>query len=137
MAMPQARRPRWRRWLVARGTVAVARLLALLPPRRIRACLKRIRIGAAPASVEQAQAARDAVVAVSRRCAGEYCLQRALATALLCRVGGTWPTWCAGVRVDPFQAHAWVEVDTVPVGEPYPVGYFVPVLTVAPRPAKV
>ncbi|WP_407702265.1 lasso peptide biosynthesis protein [Streptomyces specialis] len=31
-------------------------------------------------------------------------------------MGGSWPTWCTGVRVAPFRAHVWGEVDGVPVG---------------------
>jgi hypothetical protein len=65
-------------------------------------------------------------------CAGEGCLQRSLATALLCRLRGSWPTWCTGVRTMPFGAHAWVEADGVPVDEPDPPGHYRPVITVPP-----
>ncbi|MEU9287513.1 lasso peptide biosynthesis B2 protein [Streptomyces sp. NPDC048275] len=122
-----------RRRLATHVAVAVARVLTALPPRRIRAALRLARLGAVPATVTQAQAARDAVVAVSTRCAGQGCLQRSLATALLCRLGGTWPTWCTGVRTAPFRAHAWVEADGAPVGENTPPGYYTPTLTVPPR----
>ncbi|TVL90274.1 lasso peptide biosynthesis B2 protein [Streptomyces sp. SAJ15] len=61
--------------------------------------------------------ARHAVVAVSVTCAGQGCLQRSVATALLCRLAGTWPDWCTGIRTNPFLAHAWVEGDGEPVGE--------------------
>jgi hypothetical protein len=119
--------------LAARAAVAAARLLAALPPRRIRAVLNLARAGACPATAAQAQAARDAVAAVSTRCAGQYCLQRSLAVALLCRMAGTWPTWRTGIRTAPFQAHAWVEVDNRPIGEPRPAGYYTPTVTVGPR----
>lgn len=112
--------------------VGVARLLAGLPPRRIRALLTVVRRRAAPASYDQALAARDAVVATSVMCAGEGCLQRTIATVLLCRIRGVWPTWCAGVRTSPFAAHAWVEADGRPVGEPHPPGYYRPVITIPP-----
>ncbi|WP_107115527.1 lasso peptide biosynthesis B2 protein, partial [Streptomyces specialis] len=65
---------------------------------------------------------------------GQGCLQRALTAALLRRMGGSWPTWCTGVRVAPFRAHVWGEVDGVPVGEPAPPGYRTPTLTVPRRP---
>ncbi|MFE4668196.1 lasso peptide biosynthesis B2 protein [Streptomyces sp. NPDC056716] len=112
------------RWLPARASVAAARLLALLPPRHIRRVLCLLRKGARPASLEGALTARTAVISVSTRCAGEHCLQRSLATALLCRMSGHWPRWCAGVRSRPLRAHAWIEVAGTPVGEPYPDGYF-------------
>ncbi|MFG6200278.1 lasso peptide biosynthesis PqqD family chaperone [Nonomuraea sp. JJY05] len=95
-----------------------AHLIALLPPARIRAVLTCARRGATPATAEQARTARDAVIAVSLSCAGEGCLPRSIAAALLCRLGGSWPTWCAGIRVHPFGAHAWIEADGHPVDEP-------------------
>ncbi|TVT35611.1 lasso peptide biosynthesis B2 protein [Amycolatopsis rhizosphaerae] len=112
--------------------VGIARVLANRSPRRIRALLGRVRSGARPATAEQAAAARRAVVSVSVSCAGEGCLQRSIATALLCRFHGVWPTWRVGVRVDPFAAHAWVEADGVPVGEPHPPGSYRPILSVPP-----
>ncbi len=117
---------------------AAARLLVLLKPRRIRRVLTLMRRGAAPATAEQALAARRAVVAVSARCAGEGCLQRSVATALLCRMRGVWPDWCTGVRTAPFRAHAWVEVDGRPVGEPHRAGHYHRLMVVPsrPRPAR-
>ncbi|MEV6394653.1 lasso peptide biosynthesis B2 protein [Streptomyces sp. NPDC051907] len=103
---------------------AAARLIVALKPHRIRRVLSVVRRGAAPATTRQAFAAREAVVAVSARCAGEGCLQRSVATALLCRMRGVWPDWCTGVRTAPFRAHAWVEVDGLPVGEPYRPGEY-------------
>ncbi|MET9393625.1 lasso peptide biosynthesis B2 protein [Streptomyces sp. NPDC006624] len=108
--------------------------LALLPPRRIRAVLGVLRRGAAPATAVQAQRARDAMCAASLRCAGpKGCLPRSLGAALLCRLGGTWPTWCTGVRVvPPFTAHAWIEAEGRLVGEDAPEGYFARLVTVGP-----
>lgn len=121
-----------RRRLTARIVVAAARPLSALPPRRIRAALNLVRRGARPATAAQAQAARAAVTAVSTRCAGQYCLQRSIATALLCRLSGTWPTVRTGIRTAPFRAHAWIEADGEPIGEPRPAGYYTPTVTVAP-----
>lgn len=120
--------------LAARIALIPAGLLSFLPPRRIRAVLDVVRHGAAPASAAHAKAARDAVCAVSLFCAGPRgCLPRSLATALLCRLGGTWPTWCTGVRVvPPFTAHAWVEVDGRLVDEGVPDDYFTRLITVHP-----
>jgi Transglutaminase-like superfamily len=120
----------WRRRMAARSAVGAARLLIRLSPFRLRRVLGLLSRGARYASAEQALAARQAVVSVSVRCAGQGCLQRSVATALLCRLGGTWPDWCTGVRTDPFRAHAWVEVDGVPVGEGQDVPFFRPVMTV-------
>jgi hypothetical protein len=114
------------RRIVTYLVVGAARLLATRSPRRIRAVLGWLRRGARPATFEQAKAARDTVVAVSLHCAArEGCLARSLATVLLCRLGGQWPTWCVGARrLPPFAAHAWVEANGIMVGEDYPPDYF-------------
>lgn len=115
-----------RRRIPIRLAVGVARLLATQPPRRIRRVLGWIRPGAHPATFHEAKGARDSVVSVSLTCAGpEGCLPRSLATVLLCRLHGQWPTWCVGARrLAPFHAHAWVEAEGTPVGEDYPPDYF-------------
>jgi hypothetical protein len=137
MSMPEAvfHQPRsvpLPRRAVAYLVVGVARLLATQPPRRIRKLLSRLRRGAAPATFGQAKAARDTVVTVSLACAArEGCVARSLATVLLCRLRGQWPTWCVGARrVPPFGAHAWVEAEGRPVGEDYPTDYFRTLFTV-------
>ncbi|GGU70049.1 lasso peptide biosynthesis B2 protein [Lentzea flava] len=121
-----------RRRLGARLAVTLATPLARLKPRTLRRVLTLLRRGAGPAGYDTAKAARDAVLAVSLRCLGpQGCLPRSVAVALLCRMSGTWPTWCAGVRVmPPFGAHAWVEADGVPVDENLPAQYFRPLMTV-------
>ncbi|MDO0910473.1 lasso peptide biosynthesis B2 protein [Streptomyces sp. DT2A-34] len=122
------------RRLAARLVLLPAVALALLPPRRIRAVLGVLRLRAAPATTAQAQAARDAMCAVSLRCTGpKGCLPRSLGAALLCRLQGAWPTWCAGARVvPPFTAHAWIEAEGRPVGEGVPDGYFARLVAVEP-----
>lgn len=120
---------------MARVAVAIARPVALLPPRRIRRLLTVLSKGAVPAGREQAKAARDAVLSVSLTCLGSQgCLPRSLATALLCRLWGVWPTWCVGVRaMPPFGAHAWVEADGEMIDENVPAGYLSPLISVPPR----
>ncbi|NYI07611.1 lasso peptide biosynthesis B2 protein [Allostreptomyces psammosilenae] len=124
----------WRRRLAARLAVALARPLAALPPRRLRRALALASRGARPATVEQAAAARLAVVSVSVHCAGQGCLRRSVATALLCRLGGGWPDWCTGVRTEPFRAHAWVEVAGRPVGERDEIRHYRKTMVVPARP---
>lgn len=126
-------RPPLRRRLAAHTAITTARLLAHLPPRRLRAVLHTARLGATPATYEQALRARQDVTAVSTLCAGQYCLQRSLATTLLCRINGTWPTWCTGVRTPPFTAHAWIEAQGIRVGEPEDTATYRTLLTIPPR----
>ncbi|TMR99098.1 lasso peptide biosynthesis B2 protein [Nonomuraea basaltis] len=112
--------------------VGIAHLIARQSPLRIQTVLTHVRRGARPATAVQAKAARDAVIAVSLSCAGEGCLPRSIATALLCRTHGVWPTWRTGVHIHPFTAHAWVEADGHPIDEPHPPGYYIPNITIAP-----
>jgi Transglutaminase-like superfamily len=118
--------------LAARIAVTAASALCRLRPHRLCRVLRAARRGAVPAPYDQALAARRAVVAVSTHCAGQGCLRRSVAAALLCRVQGTWPTWCTGVRTEPFRAHAWIEAAGRPVGEPHPPRYYTTVLEVPP-----
>jgi hypothetical protein len=122
----------WRARLAARIAVGAAFPLALLPPRRLRTVLTLLSRRAKPATYAEAKAAKDAVLAVSLTCLGVHgCLPRSLATALLCRMRGAWPTWRTGARVrPPFGAHAWVEAEGRPVEEPTPEGYLAPLITV-------
>ncbi|MEU9118145.1 lasso peptide biosynthesis B2 protein [Streptomyces sp. NPDC048483] len=128
--LPLRRRPPV---LIATGA---ARLIVALKPHRIRRVLSVVRRGTAPATTSQALAAREAVVALSARCAGEGCLQRSVATALLCRMRGVWPDWCTGVRTAPFRAHAWVEVEGLAVGEPHRLGEYHRMMVVPVLPQK-
>ncbi|MFD7610502.1 lasso peptide biosynthesis B2 protein [Streptomyces sp. NPDC059828] len=132
MALPERTRLPLRRRLLPLLAVGAARPLARLRPARLRSVLELARRGASEAGAAQTRVARDQIVSVSLRCAGQNCLQRSVATALLCRARGVWPTWCTGVRTHPFAAHAWVEAGGRPVGEPHPEGYFKPLLTVPP-----
>ncbi|MFE2411698.1 lasso peptide biosynthesis B2 protein [Kitasatospora sp. NPDC059408] len=129
----RAGRPPWHRRPVALAAIGAARLIERMPPARIRRLLLRLRGGARPATADEALAARQAVVALSMRCAGQGCLQRSIAAALLCRSRGSWPTWRTGVRTEPFRAHAWIEADGAPVDEPAELAHFHPLMTVAPQ----
>ena len=124
-----------RRRMLVRAVVVVARLLARCSPHRIERVLRAVRRGARPAGTAQAATARRHTVMTSAFCSGPLgCLPRSIATALLCRLQGTWPTWRVGVRrYPPFGAHAWVEAEGAAVGEPYPDDFHLPLLTVAPE----
>lgn len=117
--------------LAALAAVGLARVLAVVPPVKLRRVLALVRRGARAATAAEASRARHAVVAVSLACAGPRCLQRSIATVLLCRLMGGVPQWCTGVRTRPFLAHAWVAVDGEPVGEdPHEIRFFQVTMTV-------
>jgi hypothetical protein len=134
MSIPVAVPPRmplpWPAQVTTRLAVAVARPLSRLRPHALRRVLVLASRGARPATAATAARARQAVVTVSVRCAGHGCLQRSIAAALLCRLGGTWPDWCTGVRALPFGAHAWIEVDGTAIGETDDIIHYRTVLSV-------
>ncbi|MFE0059948.1 lasso peptide biosynthesis B2 protein [Streptomyces sp. NPDC059003] len=103
-------------------------------PERLRRLLAVLARRAAPATGDQAARARAVVTTLSPRCGSGYgCLPRSIATALLCRLSGTWPTWKSGVRFPPLTSHAWVEADGTPVGEDPPyIATFTTTLAVPP-----
>lgn len=137
MTQPQiaerSAKPPLRQRPAALVAVGAAKLLARLPPRRIRGILTMLRRGATPATYHQTKDAQDTILGISLLCGGRYCLQRSLATAALCRIRGSWPTWCVGVRTAPFVAHAWVEADGQLVGEPQGISYYRPLIVIPPR----
>jgi Transglutaminase-like superfamily len=124
------------RWVICWGITVAARGLATLPPRWTRSVLDIVSARARPASYVEAKTARDTVTTVSLRCAGPGCLPRSIATTLLCRLGGAWPTWRVGVRTAPFSAHAWVEAEGRPVDEPPGTERFHVLMTVEPTPPR-
>jgi hypothetical protein len=131
---PGAVRP-LRRWTIRAVGVAAA-VLATRSPVRIQAVLRKLRWGARPDTVEHVTAVRWEVEACSLATSGgKNCLRRALTVALVCRLGGTWPTWAVGVRtLPPFAAHSWVEAEGEPVGEDVPADYFRKLISVPPVP---
>ncbi len=68
----------------------------------------RARVHAVHAAVEQA---------CRRICRRSYCVQRTAALTTLLRLRGYEAVVVIGVRRPPFEAHAWTEVDGLPVGE--------------------
>ncbi|WP_165767095.1 lasso peptide biosynthesis B2 protein [Plantibacter elymi (nom. nud.)] len=120
----------------ARLVLPLVFVLVRLQPARLQQMLSRMAHGSDAADLTLVERGLDAVVAVSRRCAGRYCLDRATATAVFCWTLGRWPEWHAGAAIDPFRAHAWVCVDGEPVREPASLNkYFVPMVSVMPRTA--
>lgn len=107
----------------ARIAVLAATLISKTKPYQIEKIQTLLSRNARPATSLDVSKAIDSVVAISLVCAGQGCLPRSIAVSILCRMNGTWPEWCIGVRREPFMAHAWLEVDGVPIREPFPAGY--------------
>lgn len=129
---PQMGRPSDQWWPVTiRLHLAIGRMMSWLPPKFLVRLLASIGRGGRNATAAEVEEARGAVCSASVRAAGNGCLQRSIATYLLCRRRGATPVWKSGFRTDPFVAHAWVEAEGVPVGEPEAVSAFTAVLSTA------
>jgi ATP-binding cassette subfamily B protein len=114
----------------ARFAVLLAGWLIKLPPRQIAKALHRLTDSRPIASVDQGTRAREAVCTVSPSCRGpQGCLRRSVSTVLFCRLSGRSATWCTGFTIDPFRAHAWVEIDSQIVGEHSEISDYVTVLS--------
>lgn len=122
----------WGPSLRARVAVGIAFGVCLASPRSLQTLLTLLTKYSRPPSAREVLKWRNEVVGVSPRCAGEGCLQRSVAVMVLARLSGASPTWKTGIRSSPFVAHAWVEVDGLPVGEPEVVKAFRTTLEVVP-----
>lgn len=102
---------------MARVCTMISYFLIKLPPKKIAAVLRAGVKGTSAPSAAEVLRYRDAANSVSPRCAGNGCLQRSVAVMIWGITRRRTPDWVSGVRLNPFIAHAWVEIDGVPVGE--------------------
>src|SRR5690625_1466913 len=120
------------------GAIWLARLALLLSaplnwlrPSMIEKILTRLIKRYPPASKEQVKVYRDAVCTVSKRCRSqEGCLRRSLAVVIATCLKRKSVSWCTGYALEPFRAHAWVEVSNTPVGEPDDVSSYSKVISI-------
>jgi len=127
------RRSSFRERCVARIAVSTAMAMSRLSPSMIKKILVMIvRTGKRP-STGYVKHYRQLVASVSAFCAGEGCLPRSIAIALVARMHGYGVTWCTGVKDRPFIAHAWVEVDGKPIGEVSDLSNFNRLMVVEPK----
>lgn len=105
--------------------VITAHTLAGRRPRWIRGIIRLLHRGSHPGTYEQVKAAQDSITTVSSAYSQQHwCMQRSLATILLCGLRGLSATLCIGIRGSVLTgAHAWVEAEGVPVGEDYTQDY--------------
>ncbi len=101
--------------------------LAESTPADLERQLSELTPGARNAKDGECAVCRQAVLRYSAKMRGKYCLQRSIATYLLCYSWyGSVPKLVIGARLDPFQAHAWVEedgnaLDTIPVRDTFTI----------------
>lgn len=128
----QAWRPSYRHRVLARVAVALSWALTRFSPKAIRRVLSLPFLGRSEPGAREVLEWRNAVNHVSHHCAGNGCLQRSVAVMFLGFMHGRAPVWCTGFRLEPFSAHAWVEVGDQPVGEPGVVSQYKKVMSVSP-----
>lgn len=121
----------------------IMRLLALLAilisvplnwfsPNRIEKIFTRITKNKPSASEKEVLEIRDAVCTVSRRCRSqEGCLRRSIAVVVAAWLKRRSASWNTGFALEPFRAHAWVEVKGIPIGEPDEISLYTKVISVA------
>ncbi|MFJ8516215.1 lasso peptide biosynthesis B2 protein [Lysinibacillus xylanilyticus] len=119
------------KWL-ARLALLLSAPLNWLSPNMIEKILSRLMRRNPSASKEQVQVIRDAVCTVSKRCRSqEGCLRRSLAVVIATWLKRRSVSWCTGYALEPFRAHAWVELNSIPVGEPDEISLYSKVISVS------
>lgn len=100
------------------GLLLAAAILRL-PFRRVTAIVATLARGARPCAREEAATTVAAVRHAARWYPGRAaCLETSLGAVLAARMRGRRLDWCIGARQLPYAAHAWVEVERQPIGEP-------------------
>ena len=134
MSSPIAMEPRVRlsmsKKMYAKLIVLFAYLITLMKPQQIQRILFLFSRHCDKATYIEASEWRTAVNTVSPRCAGNGCLLRSVSVMLWGITKRKTPEWVSGIRVRPFVAHAWVEVEHVPVDEPEDIQTYQEVLSV-------
>lgn len=110
------------------GALGAARILARRSPSAIQAVLDKMSRNTRLPRAEQVLQWRSAVNAASRTCAGNGCLLRSISVMLIGVSYREAPVWCTGFRMEPFLAHAWVELGSIPIGEPQDIETYTKVL---------
>ncbi|WP_159561764.1 lasso peptide biosynthesis B2 protein [Streptococcus halichoeri] len=108
----------FRNKIYAKFAVLLSLPLIFLSPQSIERFLSFLGKNKKNATYEQVAIARNAVCSVSRKCRNQdRCIKRSLATFFMLILQGKKCSWCTGYAMDPFRAHAWVEVEGIPVEE--------------------
>ncbi|GAA1874287.1 lasso peptide biosynthesis B2 protein [Myceligenerans crystallogenes] len=79
-----------------------------------------------------------AIVHAARRAASRWpgraaCLETSLTAAWLAAFTGRSVTWCHGLRTQPYEFHAWIQVDDEPVAEPATTSTLITTMTIPAR----
>lgn len=103
---------------IARLAIVLSWPLNFCSPGLIESLFNRLGRNYKFATVSQAQKARNSVCFVNKKCRNQNgCLKRSLAVFVYLLLVRKKCSWCTGFLMDPFRAHAWIEIGNIPIGE--------------------
>ena len=108
----------------------VSFFLIKLPPKKLSEVIEKLSKNTRKALPKEVESWRTSIKSINVRCAGNGCLQRSVAVMLRGIIARRTPDWVSGFQVSPFIAHAWVEVDGIPIGEEMDLSNFQKILFV-------
>lgn len=108
----------------------VSFFLIKLPPNKLSEVIEKLSKNTRKALPKEVESWRTSINSINVRCAGNGCLQRSVAVMLRGIIARRTPDWVSGFQVSPFIAHAWVEVDGIPIGEEMDLSNFQKILFV-------
>ena len=108
----------------------VSFILIKLPPKKLSEVIEKLSKNTRKALPKEVESWRTSINSINVRCAGNGCLQRSVAVMLRGIIARRTPDWVSGFQVSPFIAHAWVEVDGIPIGEEMDLSNFQKILFV-------
>lgn len=108
----------------------VSFFLIKLPPKKLSEVIEKLSKNTRKALPKEVESWVTSINSINVRCAGNGCLQRSVAVMLRGIIARRTPDWVSGFQVSPFIAHAWVEVDGIPIGEEMDLSNFQKILFV-------
>ena len=116
--------------IIALFCANVSFFLIKLPPKKLSEIIEKLSKNTRKALPMEVEGWRTSINSINVRCAGNGCLQRSVAVMLRGIIARRTPDWASGFQVAPFIAHAWVEVDGIPIGEDMDLSNFQKILFV-------
>ncbi len=116
--------------IIALFCANVSFFLIKLPPKKLSEVIEKLSKNTRKALPKEVESWRTSINSINVRCAGNGCLQRSVAVMLRGIIARRTPDWVSGFQVSPFIAHAWVEVDGIPIGEEMDLSNFQKILFV-------
>lgn len=116
--------------IIALFCANVSFFLIKLPPKKLSEIIEKLSKNTRKSLPMEVEGWRTSINSINVRCAGNGCLQRSVAVMLRGIIARRTPDWVSGFQVAPFIAHAWVEVDGIPIGEDMDLSNFQKILFV-------